>query len=60
MIRRRGVVTGAPASSHARPAIEAGTQSLFIVPRARLNGVDPIRSTSQVSRDLGFMLFEPR
>ena len=29
------------------------------MPQATLNSVDPIWSTSQVSRNLGFMVFEP-
>ena len=56
---RRGVLSGAVAASLARPAIAAGTKALSIVPQATLNSVDPIWSTSQVSRNLGFMVFEP-
>jgi hypothetical protein len=57
MIRRRDVLAGTAASSLARPAIASGTQSLSIVPQANLNSVDPIWSTSQVSRNLGFMVW---
>jgi peptide/nickel transport system substrate-binding protein len=59
MIRRRTVLSGAAAATLARPAIAAGGQSLSIVPQAVLNSVDPIWSTAQVSRNLGFMVFEP-
>ncbi len=38
---------------------QQGAKTLSIVPQATLNSVDPIWSTSQVSRNLGFMVFEP-
>lgn len=59
MIGRRGALLGAAGAVLACPAIAAGTQTLSIVPQATLNSVDPIWSTSQVSRNLGFMVFEP-
>src|ERR1700686_4836898 len=59
MIGRRGVLAASVAASLARPAIAAGTKTLSIVPQANLNSVDPIWSTSQISRNLGFMVFEP-
>ncbi len=65
MIGRRGMMRGAAAASLvgqaslARPALAAGSKTLSIVPQATLNSVDPIWSTSQVSRNLGFMVFEP-
>ena len=59
MIKRRGVLLGAAAATLACPAIAAPGQTLSIVPQATLNSVDPIWSTSQVSRNLGFMVFEP-
>ena len=65
MIGRRGMLQGiaaggvAQAASLARPALAAGAKTLSIVPQATLNSVDPIWSTSQVSRNLGFMVFEP-
>src|SRR5580658_2721828 len=59
MIGRRGALRGALAATLARPVIAAGVKTLSIVPQATLNSVDPIWSTSQVSRNLGFMVFEP-
>ena len=59
MIGRRGMLGGAVAAGLARPAIAAGSKTLSIVPQANLNSVDPIWSTSQISRNLGFMVFEP-
>src|ERR1700729_1758752 len=59
MIGRRRTLQGLAAVSLARPALAAGAKTLSIVPQATLNSVDPIWSTSQVSRNLGFMVFEP-
>ncbi len=59
MIRRRGMLLGAAALGLARPAIARPDNELKLVPQATLNSVDPIWSTSQVSRNLGFMIFEP-
>ncbi len=59
MIGRRRTLQGLAAVSLARPALAAGAKTLSIVPQATLNSVDPIWSTSQISRNLGFMVFEP-
>ena len=59
MTTRRGMLSGTAAMTLARPSLAAGGKSLSIVPQATLNSVDPIWSTSQVSRNLGFMVFEP-
>jgi peptide/nickel transport system substrate-binding protein len=62
MMRKRDVLRGLAAvgaTGLARPALAGGGKSLAIVPQANLNSVDPIWSTSQVSRNLGFMVFEP-
>ena len=65
MIGRRSMLQGiaagglAQATALARPALASEAKTLSIVPQATLNSVDPIWSTSQVSRNLGFMVFEP-
>src|SRR5271154_551637 len=59
MIGRRATLRGTVAAALCRPAIAGSVQTLSIVPQATLNSVDPIWSTSQVSRNLGFMVFEP-
>ena len=53
------MLLGAATASLARPAIAGPNKILSIVPQANLNSVDPIWSTSQISRNLGFMVFEP-
>jgi peptide/nickel transport system substrate-binding protein len=59
MISRRTMLLATAAAGLARPAIAQRNKSLSIVPQATLNSVDPIWSTSQVSRNLGYMVFEP-
>lgn len=59
MIGRRGALLGPAAVALARPAIAQGSKTLRIVPQATLSSLDPIWSTSQVSRNVGFMVFEP-
>jgi peptide/nickel transport system substrate-binding protein len=58
MIRRRSLIAGAAAATLARPAIGGTSKTLSIIPQAALNSIDPIWSTSQISRNLGFMVFE--
>ena len=60
MIGRRGIARrgGGPRASRG-PRSRREAEALSIVPQATLNSVDPIWSTSQVSRNLGFMVFEP-
>ena len=58
-IKRRGMLLGAATTALASPAIAAANNTVTIVPQATLSSVDPIWSTSQVSRNLGFMVFEP-
>jgi len=61
MIRRRSLLVGgaaAAAAPLARPAIGARTQTLNFVPQAILNTTDPVWSSAQVVRNLGFMVFE--
>ena len=59
MIGRRGIIAGTAAAGLAAPAIAAGTKTVSLVPQATLASFDPVWSSSQVSRNLGFMLFEP-
>ncbi len=57
MIARRGLFAGA-AAGLAMPALAAGTKTITLVPQATLGSIDPVWSSSQVSRNLGFMVFE--
>jgi len=58
MIGRRGMMLGTAAATLARPAIAQGAKTLTMMPQATLTSVDPIWSSSQISRNLGFMVFE--
>lgn len=59
MIGRRGILLGAAAAGLARPALAQASKTLTIMPQVALTSVDPIWSSSQISRNLGFMVFEP-
>jgi len=60
MIRRRSLMTGAAAAilPLTRPAIGAGTQTLTVVPQSALNSIDPIWTSAQIARNMGFMVFD--
>ena len=57
MIRRRTVL-GAAAVSLARPAIGAEVKTLRVMPQAVLNTIDPVWSSAQIVRNMGFMVWE--
>lgn len=59
MIGRREILLGAAAAGLARPAIAQGAKTLTMMPQVALTSIDPIWSSSQISRNLGFMVFEP-
>ncbi len=56
---RRGLMEGAAAAALARPAIAGKAQTLAIVPQVALNSIDPVRTSSQIARNMGFMVFDP-
>ncbi len=58
MLDRRTFLGAAAATSLARPAIAAETKTLRIVPQAVLNTIDPVWSSAQIVRNMGFMVFE--
>lgn len=58
MIGRRGLMAGS-AVALARPALAGAAKTVSLVPQATLTSVDPVWSTAQVVRNLGFMVFEP-
>jgi peptide/nickel transport system substrate-binding protein len=61
MIKRRGALSGG-VGRPAWPARRSGAppKTPPIGPRSTPNSVDPIWTASQVSRNLGFMVFDPR
>ena len=58
MINRRNLLLTAAAAPLARPAIAADVKTLRVMPQAVLNTIDPIWSSAQVVRNMGFMVFE--
>src|SRR4051812_2224849 len=60
-MHRRSLLLGAAAAVTAplaRPAIAGNATSLSIVPQVALNSIDPIWTSSQIARNMGFMVFD--
>ena len=47
-----------PCRALARPAIAGKSQTLTIVPQVALNSIDPVWTSSQIARNMGFMVFD--
>ena len=58
MLSRRNIMLAAAAAPLARPAIGAQPKTLRIMPQAVLNTIDPVWSSAQIVRNMGFMVFE--
>ncbi len=60
-MHRRSLLLGAAAAivaPLARPAIAGNSQTLSIVPQVALNSIDPVWTSSQIARNMGFMVFD--
>ena len=58
-MHRRSLLLGAAAlRALARPAIAGKSQTLSIVPQVALNSIDPVWTSSQIARNMGFMVFD--
>ncbi len=60
-MHRRSLLLGAAAAVAvplARPAIAGNAQTLSIVPQVALNSIDPVWTSSQIARNMGFMVFD--
>ena len=60
-MHRRSLLLGAAAAVAAplaRPAIAGAAQTLSIVPQVALNSIDPVWTSSQIARNMGFMVFD--
>ncbi len=58
MLKRRTLLSAAVGAPLARPAIAADIKTLRIMPQAVLNTIDPVWSSAQIVRNMGFMVFE--
>jgi peptide/nickel transport system substrate-binding protein len=58
LIDRRGFLLSAAAAPLARPSIAADTKTLRVMPQAVLNTIDPVWSSAQIVRNMGFMVWE--
>src|SRR3984893_19127432 len=60
-MHRRSLLLGAAAAivaPLASPALGGTTQTLSIVPQVALNSIDPVWTSSQIARNMGFMVFD--
>jgi peptide/nickel transport system substrate-binding protein len=57
-MKRRTLLAGAAATALARPAIAGKTQTLSQVPQVALNSIDPIWTSSQIARNMGYLVFD--
>ena len=60
-MHRRSLLLGAAAAIAAplaRPAIAGNAKTLSIVPQVALNSIDPVWTSSQIARNMGFMVFD--
>ncbi len=58
MIKRRSVLAGGAAAALAAPAVAQQAKVLRVMPQAILNTIDPVWSSAQIVRNLGYMVFE--
>ena len=56
-MNRRGFLAAA-ASTLARPALGGTAKTLSCVPQNALNSIDPIWTSAQIARNMGFMVFD--
>lgn len=57
-MRRRGVLAAGAAGALARPAAAQPARVLKFVPQADLSSLDPIWTTANVTRNMGYMVFD--
>src|ERR1700709_2796061 len=57
-MRRRSFLAGAAVSSLARPSLGGRSQTLSMVPQVALNSIDPVWTSSQIARNMGYMVFD--
>ncbi len=58
MLRRRGVLAAGAAGGLARPAAAQPARVLKFVPQADLSSLDPIWTTANGTRNMGYMVFD--
>src|SRR5690348_11615724 len=57
-MHRRSRMLGAVATALARPATAGQAHTRSIVPQVAPNSIDPVRASSQIARNMGFMVFD--
>jgi peptide/nickel transport system substrate-binding protein len=57
-MKRRSLLAGAGAGALARPAIGGQSSTLTMIPQVALNSIDPVWTSSQIARNMGYMVFD--
>jgi len=57
-MNRRSFLAAAAAGALAAPAYAAKARTLVCVPQSALSAIDPVWSSAQIVRDMGFMVFD--
>jgi peptide/nickel transport system substrate-binding protein len=57
-MKRRSLLAGAAAATLARPSLAGRSQTLSMVPQVALNSIDPVWTSSQIARNMGYMVFD--
>ena len=57
-MERRGFLAGAAATALAQPSLAGRSKTLTMIPQVALNSIDPVWTSSQIARNLGFMVFD--
>ena len=57
-MKRRSLMAGAGAAALARPSLAGRSSTLKFIPQVALNSIDPVWTSSQIARNMGFMVFD--
>lgn len=57
-MKRRSLLAGAATSALARPSLAGPSRTLSMIPQVALNSIDPIWTSSQIARNMGYMVFD--
>jgi peptide/nickel transport system substrate-binding protein len=57
-MKRRSLLAGAAASTLGRPSLGGQTRTLSMIPQVALNSIDPVWTSSQIARNMGYMVFD--
>src|ERR1700712_5814963 len=57
-MKRRSFMAGAATTTLARPSLPGRSKTLTMIPQVALNSIDPVWTSSQIARNMGYMVFD--